>query len=151
MIFYNLPGCGKPTFDVLKLNNMFTIQQIKAAHSKVKSGADFPGYVKELKALGVLSYATYVSDGHSLYHGAGDHQQTSGAKYETKTVAGKSNSEQFIQQLKAHQQGKTDYLTFCDESAAFGIEKWVTDINNMTCTYYDKAGNEILVEQIPQA
>ncbi len=28
---------------------MFTVEQIKAAHSKVKSGADFPSYIKEIK------------------------------------------------------------------------------------------------------
>ena len=39
---------------------MFTAEQIKAAHSKVKSGADFPGYIKEIKALGVTHYEAYV-------------------------------------------------------------------------------------------
>ena len=33
---------------------MFTIQQIKEAHSKVKSGSDFPKYVQDIIALGVL-------------------------------------------------------------------------------------------------
>jgi len=33
--------------------------------------------------------------------------------------------------------------------ATFGIEKWQVSIEKMTCTYYDKAGNEILVELIP--
>jgi hypothetical protein len=28
---------------------MFTLQEIKDAHSKVKSGADFPKYVHDLK------------------------------------------------------------------------------------------------------
>lgn len=32
---------------------MFTIQQIKDAHSKVKSGADFPAYIQDIKKLGV--------------------------------------------------------------------------------------------------
>ena len=32
---------------------MFTIQQIKDAHSKVKSGADFPQYMQDIIALGV--------------------------------------------------------------------------------------------------
>ena len=31
---------------------MFTAEQIKAAHSKVQSGADFPAYIKAIKALG---------------------------------------------------------------------------------------------------
>lgn len=130
---------------------MFTIEQIKAVHSKVKSGADFPHYVKEINILGVQNYATYVSDGHALFCGTSGHCEVSPAKYEIKTIAEQSNIEEFIRQLKAHQQGQTDYLKFCDECAVFGVEKWVVDMDKMTCTYYDKAGNEMLVEQIPKA
>ncbi len=43
---------------------MFTLEQIKSAHSKVKSGADFPNYIQDLINLGIKSYHTYVSDGH---------------------------------------------------------------------------------------
>lgn len=32
---------------------MFTVEQIKTAHSKVKSGADFPAYIQDIKKLGV--------------------------------------------------------------------------------------------------
>ncbi len=28
---------------------MFTVEQIKTAHSKVKSGADFPAYIQDIK------------------------------------------------------------------------------------------------------
>ena len=49
---------------------MFTLDQIKSAHSKVKSGADFPAYIREIKELGVTYYEAYVADGHVDYHGA---------------------------------------------------------------------------------
>jgi uncharacterized protein YbcV (DUF1398 family) len=29
-----------------------------------------------------------------------------------------------------------------------GVKKWTFDTNNMTLTYYDKAGNEMLAEAI---
>ncbi|WP_449397691.1 hypothetical protein [Chryseobacterium wanjuense] len=32
----------------------FTIEQIKAEHQKVKSGADFPRYIQAIKDLGFL-------------------------------------------------------------------------------------------------
>lgn len=32
---------------------MFTVEQIEEAHSKVKSGTDFPNYIQEIKNLGV--------------------------------------------------------------------------------------------------
>ena len=49
---------------------MFTIAQIKEAHSRVKSGADFPAYIQELITLGVQGYETFVNDGHVEYLGA---------------------------------------------------------------------------------
>jgi len=129
---------------------MFTTEEIKAAHSKVKSGADFPAYIREIKALGVTHYEAYVNDGHTDYHGANGHTATVPAKYEPMPVADTVNAETFRQELLAHQQGKTDYLTFIRMCAETGIEKWEIRMDGMTCTYFDKAGNEILVEHIPQ-
>lgn len=128
---------------------MFTTEQIKAAHSKVKSGADFPAYIQELKQLGVVSYDSYVSDGHTDYIGNNDFKTTSAAKYESLAIADLTDENQFKADLKAHQQGKTDYPTFCRDCAKSGIEKWVVNLEKMTCTYFDKAGKEILEEQIP--
>ena len=129
---------------------MFTTEQIKAAHSKVKSGADFPAYIRDIKQLGVTSYETYVTDGHTDFYGADHYKTSSVAKYDALKIADVCNIEQFKADLKAHQQGQTDYPTFCDDCAKSGIEKWVVCMDQMTCTYYDKAGNEILVEAIPR-
>jgi uncharacterized protein YbcV (DUF1398 family) len=129
---------------------MFTIEQIRAAHSKVKSGADFPAYIQDLKKLGVTFYATTVSDGHTDYYGADNYKTSTTAKYDILRITKTSNTEQFKADLKAHQQGKTDYLTFCNDCAKSGIEKWEVCMDKMTCTYYEKAGNEILVEELPQ-
>lgn len=128
---------------------MFTIDQIKAAHSKVKSGADFPNYVQDLISLGVTYYETYVADGHTDYYGKDDYKTSSTSKYEQLVIEDKSNANQFKNDLKAHQQGKTDYLTFCTDCAKSGIEKWAVNMAKMNCTYFDKAGNEILEEKIP--
>jgi uncharacterized protein YbcV (DUF1398 family) len=129
---------------------MFTVDQIKAAHSKVKSGADFPRYIQEIKALGVTHYEAYVTDGHIDYHGDNSHTAKVPAKYEALMIADIPNHEQFKKELAAHQQGKSDFLTFIRMCATFGIEKWKISMDKMTCTYYDKAGNEILVEDIPR-
>ena len=48
---------------------MFTLDQIKQAHAKVKSGADFPKYIQDLIVLGIKNYDTFVIDGHSEYYG----------------------------------------------------------------------------------
>lgn len=128
---------------------MFTLQEIKAAHGKVKSGADFPAYVQGLKKLGVIHYETFVTDGHTVYIGAANQQVNAPPQYETLTVAHTSNRPQFKSDLKAHQEGETDYHTFCADAARSGIEKWVALLDEMTCTYFDKAGSGILVEVIP--
>jgi uncharacterized protein YbcV (DUF1398 family) len=128
---------------------MFTIEQIKQVHSKVKSGADFPAYIHELKQLGVTFYVTSVADGHTDYFGEENYKTSSPAKYTRMTIEDDCKPEPFKLDLSAHQQGKTDYLTFCNDCARSGIEKWHVCLSKMTCTYFDKSGNKILVEQIP--
>ena len=128
---------------------MFTIQQIHEAHSKVKSGADFPKYMQDIIALGVTSFETFVFDNHTNYYGKDNYQTSSEGFLEPLTIADKSNIEQFKADLKAHQQGKTDYLTFLNDCAKSGVKKWIVVMDKMTCSYYDKDGNEMVVEVIP--
>ncbi|CAG4999921.1 hypothetical protein DYBT9275_02344 [Dyadobacter sp. CECT 9275] len=128
---------------------MFTIEQIKAAHSKVKSGADFPAYVKDLKKLGVLYYDHFVSDGHTSYFGNSGLSLSGDAKYPEMEVAKKASLTELQNALKIHQAGKTDYPTFCRQAVESGVEKWKVNMIGMTCIYYDLAGNEMLTEQIP--
>jgi uncharacterized protein YbcV (DUF1398 family) len=129
---------------------MFTIQQIKDIHAKVKSGADFPQYVQDMIALGVKSYDLYVHNGHAVYRGAEDYQIESDAKYDALAVSDNSNAEQFMRYLKTHQQGGTDYPTFCKHAAETGVEKWTVDMEAYTCTYYNKAGDVMLEEVVPR-
>lgn len=128
---------------------MFTLEQIKQAHSKVKSGADFPKYIQDMKQLGVQSYEHFVSDGHVQYRGVNEFTIAADPKWESRNIALKADTAQLKHSLKIHQQGQTDYPTFCTQAAESGVEKWIVDINTMTCTYYDNAGNNMLTENIP--
>lgn len=128
---------------------MFTVEQIEQAHSKVKSGADFPKYIQEIKAMGVTGFETWVKDSHTGYFGANGFNTGSEPQYADLTIREVSDRENFRQYLKKHQRGETDYLQFCRDCAETGVEKWVVSLETMTCTYFDKAGNELLVEQIP--
>ncbi len=130
---------------------MFTLEQIEKANSKVKSGADFPKLVQELIALGIKYNETYVSDGRAEYFGDDGFSVESGEKYSPLDIADTSDEEKFKNYLKIHQQGETDYPTFCRHSAETGVEKWRLNFAEMTCTYFDKAGNELLIERIPAA
>lgn len=129
---------------------MFTIEQIKQAHSKVKSGADFPAYVQDMKLLGVTSYEHYVGDGHIEYKGKDGFSISADAKWQPMQIEPEGNVEGLKHALKIHQQGQTDYLTFCKQSAEAGVNVWIVDMVKMTCIYYDKAGNEMVVETIPE-
>jgi len=71
------------------------------------------------------------------------------AKYDSLGIADECNQEQFQDDLKKHQQGKSNYLTFINRSAELGIKKWEVCMQKMTCTYFDKAENEVLTEEIP--
>jgi uncharacterized protein YbcV (DUF1398 family) len=130
---------------------MFTIEQIKAAHSKVKSGADFPNYVQDLKNLGITTYETLVADGKTTYFGQQGFSVETEPVYAKLSVAEISNKTQFINDLRNHQKGNTNYPTFCSDCATSGIEKWVVNMTQMSCTYYDKSSKEMLVEKIPVA
>jgi uncharacterized protein YbcV (DUF1398 family) len=127
---------------------MFTIEQIKEAHSKVKSGADFPNYIQDLIILGVKGYDTFVNDGHVQYYGVNNYTVTSDEKYDLIAIAASANKERFIEFLVMHQDGQTDYLTFCNHAGQCGIARWRVDIIEMACTYFDQSDSEILIEKI---
>jgi uncharacterized protein YbcV (DUF1398 family) len=130
---------------------MFTEQQIKAAHAKVKTGADFPAYIQEIKNLGLIGYEYWVSNGKTEYFGANGHRIKSDARYEPLTIADCSSSKQLKHIISIHQQGQTDFITLCHQVAEAGVEKWVIDTQKMLCTYYDKTGNKMVAEPIPEA
>lgn len=130
---------------------MFTLEAIKATHAKVKTGADFPRYVQEMKALGVTHYDHYLTHGHCTYFGAGAYQLSSPGKWPEMKIATEPALAKLEEALRIHQAGQTDYLTFCQQAADSGVWKWVVDMLGMTCTYYDLAGNAILEEKVPGA
>jgi len=128
---------------------MFTIEQINDARYNDKGKLKFPEYVQEIIKLGVTSYETYVEDGHSIYFGKDGFKSVSDEVYESLSVSDQSDTSQFVHDLRVHQEGGRDYLTFCSDCAKSGVEKWVVDMSKMTCTYYDKAGQVMLIERIP--
>ena len=128
---------------------MFTINELKAAHSKVKSGAEYPAYVREIIKMGVTGYETYAADGNTIYFGVDNYRIESGAKYDALVVNEKSDPEAFKRDLKLHQEGKTNFPRFCFDTAHAGVEKWVVNMTSMTCTYLDKNGCVLVVESIP--
>lgn len=127
----------------------FTIDQIHEAFSRVSSGADFPQFVQDLKGLGVTHYDNYVADGRTTYYGQDAFSLAGEAKYPALAVNEQSSSAALKQAITIHQQGQTDYPTFCQQAAAAGVEKWTTHMLEMTVTYWDQQGEALTVEPIP--
>jgi uncharacterized protein YbcV (DUF1398 family) len=127
---------------------MFTLNDIQDSHSKLKSGTDFPAYVQSLIHLGVTGFDVYVEDRHAEYYGKNKFSIKEEGKYPSFDVAVKVDGERFRNILKLHQTGRTNYVTFCEQLAKVGIEKWTLNVKKLTCTYYDAQGNEMLVEPV---
>jgi uncharacterized protein YbcV (DUF1398 family) len=134
----------------LKPNIMVTIEQIQDAHRKVKSGADFLKYVQELKLLGVSHYDCFVANGQTKYYNSNGFEVDGRAKYPALKVNDVSSADKLKLAITIHQQGKTDYPTFCIQAAEAGVEKWTTDVIGMNVIYLDKKGERLVVEPIPQ-
>ena len=127
---------------------MVTLTQIEAAHSKVKSGADFALYIEELRKIGIKRYTVFVLDGHTEYTGEAGFSLGGGALYSPLIIAD-ANPSLFQERLKKHQAGETNYSTFCQDAAKSGVEKWMVDTETLTCTYFHH-DTIVLVEHIPQ-
>lgn len=129
---------------------MFTIEQIHKAFEKVKSGADFPQFVQDLKEIGVTHYDNFVSDGRTKYFGKNDFTLDGVSKYTKIEVNDIGSSDNLKHAILIHQQGQTDYPTFCKQAAEAGVEKWTTHMVEMTVTYLDKKGQKLTIEAIPK-
>ena len=130
---------------------MFTIEDIQTAEAKMRSGADFPNFIQEIKTMGVIRNDVFVINGMAVYYGNDDHTVQSAPAYEDLLIEQQSNVEALKEALKIHQNGATDYQTFCRQVASAGVEKWVTDLTAMTVTYLAADGTEMVLEHIPQA
>jgi uncharacterized protein YbcV (DUF1398 family) len=128
---------------------MFTLELIKVAYDKVKTGADFPNYIQELIDMGIEGYDTYTADSRVVYFGANNYDASTDRKHTDFPVASTVNKERFIEYLVMHQGGQTDYITFCEQAAQCGIAKWRIDIIGMTCTYFSADGEAIIIEKLP--
>ncbi len=126
------------------------MDQIHDAFKKVSSGADFPQFVQDLKSIGVTYYDNYVADGRTIYYGTNHYTVDGETKYASLIVNTNSSADKLKHSISIHQQGQTDYPTFCMQAAAAGVNKWTTHMIEMTVTYLDKQGTTLTVEPIPQ-
>ncbi|MFB2437399.1 DUF1398 domain-containing protein [Staphylococcus aureus] len=127
----------------------FKLSAIQQAHQHF-TGVDFPKLFKAFKDMGMTYNIVNIQDGTATYvHQSEDDIVTSSVK-SNHPVAPSSNQSIVQDVLTRHQQGQTDFETFCDEMAQAGIYKWHIDIQAGTCTYIDLQEQAIISELIPQ-
>ncbi|HHC8778508.1 TPA: DUF1398 domain-containing protein [Staphylococcus aureus] len=127
----------------------FKLSAIQQAHQQF-TGVDFPKLFKAFKDMGMTYNIVNIQDGTATYvHQSEDDIVTSSVK--SNHPAAPSSNQSIVQDvLTRHQQGQTDFETFCDEMAQAGIYKWHIDIQAGTCTYIDLQEQAIISELIPQ-
>lgn len=127
----------------------FKLSAIQQAHQQF-TGVDFPKLFKAFKDMGMTYNIVNIQDGTATYvHQSEDDIVTPSVK-SNHPVAPSSNQSIVQDVLTRHQQGQTDFETFCDEMAQAGIYKWHIDIQAGTCTYIDLQEQAIISELIPQ-
>ncbi|HDC6346551.1 TPA: DUF1398 family protein [Staphylococcus aureus] len=127
----------------------FTLSAIQQAHQQF-TGVDFPKLFKAFKDMGMTYNIVNIQDGTATYvHQSEDDIVTSSVK-SNHPVAQKSNKTIVQDVSTRHQQGQTDFETFCDEMAEAGIYKWHIDIQAGTCTYIDLQDQAVISELIPK-
>lgn len=126
----------------------FSLEKIQEAHGKF-TGVDFPKLIQAFKNMGMLTNTYNLQSGQVTYtHTKGEkiHVQANAVDL---AINPTSSTEGAKDVLKRHQAGETDFVTFCREIAGAGVYKWVSNMDEMTCSYYDLNENIVIDEAIP--
>lgn len=125
----------------------FTLEDIDLAHREVTS-ATVRQYLTTLHDLGIVSYTTHISDGHSEYFDGNGDSLRSAAVHERYEVSDQADRNAARRAIEAHQSKQTDYFTFSRQLAAAGIGSWIMDTVRMTCTFCSKAGERLIEDDV---
>ena len=127
----------------------FTEKEIRAAYAKTRTGADFPRLIKDLKAIGIVSYDHMLETGSNIFYNKDGQAVFLSNMGPSVPVNLHPNLELLKKYISEHQSGLTNYPTLCGQAGEAGVEKWTSDLIAMTCTYFDKSGRKMHVEAIP--
>ncbi|WP_420715074.1 DUF1398 family protein [Corallococcus sp. bb12-1] len=117
----------------------FTLEDIDRAHEGVTQET-VRKYLADLHGLGVFTYTTYISDGHSEYFDIRGNKLSSAPVHEAYAVSDGADREAMRRALDAHGRREMDYFTFVRQLAAAGVCTWVMNPVGMTCSYHSKSG-----------
>lgn len=127
----------------------FTLESIHQLH-KLYTGPDFPKLIQEFKLMGMITNMFNLETGNVTYiSDTGEILLDDGIKVDSK-IPESATHDIALLALQRNQKGETDFPTFCREIAKAGVYKWVSDLEKMTCSYYDRTENQVIVEDIPK-
>ena len=127
---------------------MLTLEQITDIHDRLGNQDTLGGYLRALRDIGVETYDSYITDGHSEYSGMAGQELVGPAFHETFAIAGTCDKEKFLRYMQQVERGGVGYVEMSRALADNGVEKWTFDTEKLTITYFDKAGNVLLAEQV---
>jgi len=126
-----------------------TEADIRAAYAKARTGADCPRLIRDLKALGIVSYEHLLETGSNIFHGTNRQSVSLDQMGPAVPVNPQPNLEWLKKYISMHQRGLTNYPTLCGQAGEAGVAKWTADLLAMTCTYFDNSGIKMHLELIP--
>jgi uncharacterized protein YbcV (DUF1398 family) len=127
---------------------VFTLEQITDIHDRSGAKETLGDYLRALRDIGVKTYDSYLTDGHSEYFGADGQTLIGPAFHEVLVVAQTCEPEQFLQYMRRVDQGGVGYEEMSRTLANHGVERWTFDTDKLTVTYRDKAGVVLLTEGV---
>jgi uncharacterized protein YbcV (DUF1398 family) len=127
---------------------MFALEQITDIHDRLGNSGTLGGYLRALRDIGVETYDSYITDGHSEYFGADGQKLVGPPFHETFAIAETCDKDQFIEYMQRVEQGNVGYAEMSKALADNGVEKWTFNTEKLTITYLDKAGNVLLSENL---
>ena len=128
----------------------FTAESIKAIYSRPRTGAAFPALIRELKGAGVTCYDHLIATGANIFRGSNGSTLTLDKMGPACPVNDRPDVESLKRIISEHQRGLSDYPMLCRLVGEVGVAKWVCDLFAMTCSYFDKSGQKMHVELIPE-
>jgi uncharacterized protein YbcV (DUF1398 family) len=128
--------------------NVFTLEQIADIHDRLGAKQTLADYLRALRYIGVRTYDSYLTDGHSEYFGADGQTLIGPAFHDVFVVARTCEREQFLEYMRRVDQGGVGYEEMSKTLAEYGVEKWTFDTDALTITYRDRAGVVLLTEGV---
>jgi uncharacterized protein YbcV (DUF1398 family) len=126
---------------------MFTLEQVNDIHDRLGSPSTLVAWLAALREIGVATSDSYLTDGHTTYHGDGG-QVTTAPAHEVFSIAATGDKEALVEGLRLHEERVTSYVEMSRALADAGVEKWTFDTSALTITYYDRAGTALLSERV---